>query len=255
MNTSRRIAVGIVGDYNAEYTSHLATDAALVHAAAASGIAVEPRWLSTEALAGRAERALADVDGVLCAPGVPYASMDGALQAIRYARENDVPLLATCGGFQYMAIEYARSVLGWSQAAHEEATPDASLLVVHRLPCSLVGFTRAHTLASGSRLARLYGERQPSEAYLSSFGLNPAHAADLAAAGLRLAGWDPDGEVRAIEVAEHPFYLGVLFIPQLSSSPGSPHPLIVGLLEAAAVAGGSGTTGRPNRDRGRTAAS
>ncbi len=239
MSTFRRITIGIVGDYNPEYTSHLATDLALLHAAESSGIAVDSSWLPTEALAGGAERALADVDGLLCTPGTPYASMDGALSAIRTAREDGIPLLGTCGGFQHMAIEYARSVLGWSQAAHEEATPAASLLVVHRLPRSLVGFTRAHTLASGSRLARIYGERQPSEAYLSNFGINPTHAAELAAGGLRPVGWDSDGEARAFEVAEHPFYLGTLFIPQLSSSPGSPHPLIVGLIEAAAVAGRS----------------
>src|SRR5262245_46012298 len=96
-----RIRIGIIGDYRPENASHQATDSALQHAGAGLGMTVEGEWLPTSDLPGApAKRSLSRFDGLLCAPGSPFASMDGALASIRYARENGRVFLGTCGGFQ-----------------------------------------------------------------------------------------------------------------------------------------------------------
>jgi len=91
-----RVTVGVVGDFNPASRSHRATDAALGHAARALGVAVSARWLPTDSLTGAgAEAKIETCDGVWIAPGSPYRSLDGALRAIRFARERDWPLVAT----------------------------------------------------------------------------------------------------------------------------------------------------------------
>lgn len=131
--------VGVIGDFDPAFPPHVATDAALRHAAERLGASVEVRWLATELLAeDDAARALA-ADALWCAPGSPYRSLEGALGAIRWARERDVPFLGTCGGFQHVVIEYARNVLGFADAQHAEYDPYASRLFVSELSCSLAG--------------------------------------------------------------------------------------------------------------------
>src|SRR5258706_8819212 len=140
MNSTIRI--GIIGDYREENTSHRATDAALQHAGAALGLTIEGEWLPTSELPGvAAKRSLSRFDGLLCAPGSPYASMDGALAAIRYARENNRVFLGTCVGFQHLVIEFARNVLNVTDAEHAETSPHAPMQFIDRLSCSLVGKT------------------------------------------------------------------------------------------------------------------
>jgi CTP synthase (UTP-ammonia lyase) len=102
---------------------------------------VELVWMGTKDLEPNAAATLAGIAGVWVAPGSPYQSLAGVLAAIRCARENEVPLLGTCGGFQHVVIEYARSVLGIADATHAEYDPYASHLFISRLACSLVGKT------------------------------------------------------------------------------------------------------------------
>lgn len=100
---TRMIKIAIVGDYNAGYQSHSATSDAVDHSSTALGLAVDHRWIGTDDLA-RPEGAtrLAEFGGFWIAPGSPYKSMSGALSAIRMARERQIPLLGTCGGFQHI---------------------------------------------------------------------------------------------------------------------------------------------------------
>jgi CTP synthase (UTP-ammonia lyase) len=133
-----------------------------------------------------------------------------------------------------MTIEFARNVLGISDAAHAETDPYASRLVVTPLTCSLVGSQLPVSVFAGSLAYSLCGPSL-TENYYCNFGLNPTYVSTLEAAGLRVAGVDPSGEVRILELAGHPFFMGTLFVPQARSTPAEPHPVVTGFV--AAVAG------------------
>ncbi len=168
-----------------------------------------------------------------CAPGSPYKSLDGALTGVRYARENKVPLLGTCGGFQHVILEYARNVMGIQEAAHAEYDPYASQLFIQPLSCSLKGQTLPIQIRSGTLAALAYGSTSIEERYYCNFGLNPACQQALQDAGLLISGWDEQQEARIVEIADHPFYLATLFVPQSRSPEGEPHPLIVAFVQSA----------------------
>ena len=118
------IRVGVVGDYDPGNETHRATDAAFVHASAAFGVPAMGTWTGTGPLAGGGTRLLEHFDCLLIAPGSPYVSTEGALAAIRYAREADVPVLGTCGGFQHIVLEVARDLLGYPDVGHAELDPE-----------------------------------------------------------------------------------------------------------------------------------
>jgi CTP synthase (UTP-ammonia lyase) len=130
-------------------------------------------------------------------------------------------------------IEYARHVLGFTDAQHAEYDPYASQLFISELSCSLVGRTMPVTLTTGSKAAALHGTTNIEERYYCDFGLNSDHQRTLHEGGLRVTGVDGDGEARVLEIPGHPFYLATLFVPQVRSTPERPHPLIVGFLRAA----------------------
>ena len=118
-------------------------------------------------------------------------------------------------------------------AQHAEYDPYGSRLFVTPLSCSLVGRTMSVTLTAGSKTGALYGTNHIREQYYCNFGLNPDYVEALNAGGLRVTGVDADGEVRALELPDHPFYIATLFVPQTRSTPERPHPLIVGFLHSA----------------------
>jgi hypothetical protein len=159
--------------------------------------------------------------------------MVGALQAIRFAREQGWPFLGTWGGFQHALVEYARNVLGIEDAEHEESAPTAPTLLVSKLADSLVGKTQKIKILAGSLVQRAYGRDEVSEQFACNYGLNPQFQDKVAKGQLKITGVDLYGEVRVFEVLDHPFYVATLFLPQISSAPGSPHPLIVAYLRAA----------------------
>jgi CTP synthase (UTP-ammonia lyase) len=225
--------IAIVGDFKPTNPSHLATQAAIGHAAAEGGSTVESNWIGTQEVAapGGLDR-LARVRGLWIAPASPYQSMDGALQAIRLARERKIALLGTCGGFQHIIVEYARNVWGIPDAEHAETAPDAARPVISRLACSLVGTLGTVQLKAGSRVARAYGQTQTQEQYLCNFGLNPEYMERLRASDLRIVGTDQNAAVRAVELADHPFFVGTLFLPQLRSTEAAPHPVILAFVRA-----------------------
>jgi CTP synthase (UTP-ammonia lyase) len=231
--------IAIVGDYNPHNETHVATDAAIGHAAAALACDVRAEWLGTSQLAGREAATLAAYDGIWIGPGSPYRSMDAALAAIRFARENSRPLIGTCGGFQHIVLEYGRNVLGFQDAQHAETDPYASTLFITKLPCSLAGKRLEIRLTPGSLAANLYGQQCVDERFYCNFGLNPEYQRELVAAGLRVTGVDEAGAARIVEIATHSFFLGTLFVPQALSTAEQPHPLVVGFIRQA---DGNGTS-------------
>lgn len=232
MKTTVRIA--LVGDHNPEITAHRAIPKALELAAGTTGWPVEPVWIATQALERDAEEQLSAYDGVWCVPGSPYASMDGALLASRFARERGRPFLGTCGGFQHALIEYARNVLGLLEADHAESNPAASMPLISPLACSLVEGKGTITLKEGSRISAIYGTTEIVEQYNCSFGFNPRYQARLEGRGMRLTGTDAAGEIRVVELAGHPFFIATLFQPERSALRGIAHPLVTAYVQAAA---------------------
>ncbi len=146
-------------------------------------------------------------------------------------------------------LECARNVLGMSDAAHPEyggSTPDDPLIIDERL-CSLVGERMAVRIVDDAT-RDIFGSDEAVERYYCRFALNEAHRARLAGGGLVVAGVDDaDGGARIMRRTDHPFFYLTLFVPQVASSPGAPHPLITAYLEAVlsgrASAGPEPTTG------------
>jgi CTP synthase (UTP-ammonia lyase) len=124
-------------------------------------------------------------------------------------------------------------VLGVAGAAHEESAPGAAHLLVSRLSCSVAGTRQRVQIVPGTLAHRIYGVGEVGEAYRCSYGLNPAYRARLVAGGIVVSGTGAGGEARIVELPRHPFFIATLFLPQLSSRPGAPHPLIDAFLAAA----------------------
>jgi CTP synthase (UTP-ammonia lyase) len=236
------VRVAIVGDFNRGKHSHWATEAALFHAGARLGVAVEPHWIPTPSLEppGEVQR-LANFDGVWGAPGSPYASMAGILNAIRYAREHDVPYLGTCAGFQYALIEFTRHVLGVRDADSAENQSGSENIVITPVYCETPGLELGKPRLAGPGIARpmpgtqlesLCGSDELAEEYFCSFETNVAFLPRWQEAGLRVAARGRDGELRALELGARRFFIATLFQPQLSSSFEHPHPIIEGFLKA-----------------------
>lgn len=159
-------------------------------------------WLVTPSIASG--EALAEYDAIWVVPGSPYRHPEGVFTAIRYARENSIPFLGTCGGFQHAVIEYARNVLGWQDAGHAE-TDSEGRMVIAPLSCSLVETSAVVELRANTLIARAYGRESIEEGYHCRYGVSSAFAAELEQGDLRVTGWDEEGEIRAVELVTHPF--------------------------------------------------
>jgi len=227
----RPLRIALVGDFDPQITAHQAIEASLRLASAAKP-SIEWDWLPTASLASSTS-AVSTHDGVWCVPGSPYRSEEGAIAAIRLARERDMPFLGSCGGCQHAILEYARDVLGLTEAQHAEQNPGASLPLISLLSCSLVEVGEEITLAPGSLMHRLYGVERVRETYHCRYGLNPALEHLLSGSELRITGRDPRGEARAFEMPGHRFFVLAQFQPERRGLTGQVHPLIAAFLRAA----------------------
>ncbi len=230
----RVVNIGLVGEYNTNVKSHRALPTALSMAAEQSGCDVQFEWLDTPQLAEDITVARR-FDGLWLTPNSPYASMEGALGLIRFAREEGIPFIGTCGGFQHVLIEYARNVLGIADAEHAESNPDASVLFVTPLVCALRDVKGPIYFRPGSRISRIYGVEETQEEYNCGFGLNPTYKALLEQSGVELTGWDIEGDSRVLELPanRHPFFIATLYQPERSALVGDSHPLITAFVQAA----------------------
>lgn len=237
------VRVGIVGDFDRRKHSHWATEAGLFHAAAQLGVRVEPRWVPTSSVSrAEAGRVLSSFHGIWGAPGSPYASTSGILSAIEYARGRKVPYLGTCGGCQYALIEFSRNVLGVHDADTAESNSGSENVVITPVYCSTatnapVGVPRlagpgVAQPQPGTMLEAVCGSGELAEEYFCSFELNLAFVPRWLAAGLVIGARGADGEVRAVELPDSPFFIATLFQPQLSSSYERPHPIVEAFLRA-----------------------
>ena len=222
-------SIAILGEYTPTFQPHVSTSAAIEHSRSASGVDVDGIWVSTDEID---ENLFQRFSGIWVAPASPYKNMDKTLWAICHARENGVPCFGTCGGFQHMIVEYARNVLHYRDAQHAEYDPYASTLFISRLDCALAGREMELKFESGSRAAEIYGSTSATEEYYCNFGVDPGKVELFENSGLRVSGSDSEGEVRVIELPDHPFYVGTLFVPQTRSTAARPHPLVTAFLRA-----------------------
>ncbi len=227
------IRIGLVGDYSPKVKAHIAIPQAITLASANLDLSVETSWLATHLLEQNTERVLSAYHALWCVPASPYESMEGALNAIRFARERKVPFLGTCGGSQHAIIEYARNVLHLTEADHAESNPAASLPLIAPLTCALVDEKDTIQFKPGSRIAQIYQRDEAIEEYHCSFGLNSDYHSIFEQSELRITGVDANGEARVFELAHHPFFIATLFQPERSAFLGVRHPLVVAFLGAA----------------------
>jgi CTP synthase (UTP-ammonia lyase) len=220
------IRIAVLGDRNLDYVTHRELDAAL---ALFPGWA-DGAWVATD---GEVDVMLDAADGVWVVPGTPYRDDDAVYAAIGRAREEGLPLLGTCGGFQYAVVELARSLAG-IDARHAETDPDADAPVVAPLACSLIGEERTVSCVPGTRLAAICGVEPFVGFHWCSYGLAGDFEESLAAAGVVVSARAPDAGVEGIELPSHPFFLATLFQPQVGALASRPlHPLIAAFLDAA----------------------
>lgn len=224
------LRIALVGDYNPDVLAHQAIPLAIDDAAAVLDITADYDWLATTELTSPED--LVGYDAIWLVPASPYINAQAAFIAARYARENSVPFLGTCGGFQHALIEYARNALGWQDAAHAE-TDTEGRMVIAPLTCSLVEQSDTIELRANTLIAKAYGLEEIEEGYHCNYGVSPEFAQELEKGDMRVTGWDAQGEIRAVELVTHPFFIATLFQHERAALAGRPAPLVHALLRAA----------------------
>jgi CTP synthase (UTP-ammonia lyase) len=226
---TQSVRVALVGDYRASAVAHQAIPPAVQLAAQHLNLNVTADWIATPEIN---IAALADYDAIWVVPGSPYQNDAGVFATIQWARENGKPFLGSCGGFQYAVIEYARNVLGWDDAAHAE-TDKEGRWVIAPLSCSLVEQRGEVTFKPDSRIALAYAALQSDEGYHCNFGVNPEFSQALETQHLQITSWDLAGDVRGIELNDHPFFIATLFQSERAALQNRLSPLVVAWLQAA----------------------
>jgi CTP synthase (UTP-ammonia lyase) len=226
-NMEKRIKIGLVGDFDKKIVNHLAINESVIHAKPHLHFELETTWVPTETIT---ENFLAqqNFNGFWVVPGSPYKNDEGVYKLIRWARENDFPLFGTCGGFQYMVVEYAKNVLGFRNAGHEESEPQVEQLVISKLACSLkateeeVMITDKH-----SWLFQTLQKEKITGRFNCSYGLNPKFQPLIDQYPMVFTAFSAGGEARALELKGHRFYAATLFQPPLESTAENPNPLLI----------------------------
>lgn len=232
---THRVTIGIVSKYGKEDV-YLSIKEALKHAGRALSTEVSILWLDAERVE---EAVLRECDGILIPGGFGVRGIEGKISAIKLAREERIPLLGLCLGFQLSVVEYARHVLGWSDACSSECDKGTEVITI--LPEQngvedLGGTMRLGdypvTIKPGTLAMRLYGAGEITERHRHRYEVEPGYIADLEAAGLVFSGnWGNRMEI--VEIPGHPFFLATQFHPEFRSRPTRPSPPFLGFVEAA----------------------
>ena len=229
----------VLGDFNPQFHTHLALNEAIHHLSKTVNHKVSFDWRATDKFDFRQELS-SKYAGLWIAPGSPYRDMDNVIHAIRFARENNIPTLGNCGGFQHMIIEFARNACGLLDADSEENHPDGKELIISKLSCSLVGQAEEITIAESTLLHSLVGKRNIVGKYHCSYALNPKYIPILEGqvpfrglrGNMKMTATNNDGDIRAFEIESHPFFLGTLFQPALTSTMNEPDPILLGFVNS-----------------------
>jgi CTP synthase (UTP-ammonia lyase) len=227
--------IALVGDRSQSVRAHARIPMLLDALRRREGVVLDPYWIPSE---DAEAAALNRFDGIWIVPGSPYRSAEGAILAARVARERGIPFLGTCGGFQHAVLMLARDLCGIGDAAHAEYGAGGELVVV-ALECSLVGHEGAIHYAPGSLAQRVMGVERSVERYHCSYGIDRSYVDRLAEHGVRFSAHDDPGDVRVLELPEHPFFLATLFQPELAGDGTRAHPVVRAFAGAAASYAGA----------------
>ena len=243
-NPQHEITIAVVGKYCEHRDAYKSIYEALDHGGIAHCARVRVQRIHSQQIEREgAEGVLSGVDGILVPGGFGERGIEGKIEAIRFARQQAVPLLGICLGMQCAVIEFARNVLGLAGAHSTEfdsSTPhpvicllDEQRNVTDKGGTMRLGAHRA-VLAPDSRAAECYGTTEISERHRHRYEFNNAYRQHFAAAGMRIAGTSPDGVlVEIVELVDHPWFVAVQFHPEFKSQPIRPHPLFAGFVGAA----------------------
>ena len=238
------ITVALVGKYVELQDAYKSILESFIHAGAANRCKVKVVPVHSEYLTeDNVEEKLAGMDGILIAPGFGERGLEGKIKAVRYARERGVPFFGICLGMQMAVVEFARDVLGLKDAMTTEVeanTPNPVIdLMADQKTTTIKGGTMRLgayqcEIDEGSLAYRIYRKPLISERHRHRYELNNDYVTRLNEAGMRTSGRNPEtGLVEIVEIAEHPFFIGVQFHPEYKSTPENPQPIFVAFVKAA----------------------
>jgi len=243
-NPKECVKIALVGKYVGLRDAYLSVAEALKHGGILCDSAVEIKWIDSEQInQDSVDRLLGDVDGVIVPGGFGTRGIEGKILAAGYARTNNIPYLGICLGMQVAVIEYARNVLGYSDANSSEFDPTTMHAVIDLMPDQRHVTQRGGTMRLGkypcvldinSKVYQFYGEELIYERHRHCYEFNNDYRAEFEKSGMLLAGISPDKHiVEMVELNGHPWFVGCQFHPEFKSRPNRPHPLFRGLIDAA----------------------
>ena len=238
------VEIGLVGKYVDLVESYKSLNEALIHGGIGNECRVNLHHIDSEEIEKRGAIALlAEMDGILVAPGFGSRGIQGKIDAVRYAREEGVPFFGICLGMQVAVIEFARNVAGLRGANSTEFDPSPAFPVVDFLPEQRTVTDKGATmrlgaypcvLAAGSKAAAAYGASEISERHRHRYEVNNDFREALTSHGMLISGVSPDRRlVEMVELPQHPYFVGCQFHPEFRSRPQQPHPLFQSFIAAA----------------------
>lgn len=242
-NPKKTVEIALVGKYVSLQDSYISIAEAFKHAGADLETEVKVRWVySGDITEDNIKDTLKGVNGILVAPGFGDRGIEGKVLTAKYARENKIPMLGICLGMQIMTVEFARNVLGHTKANSVEfdtATPDPviSLMEEQKNVIDKGGTMRLGawkcSLKNGSKLFDIYGSKNISERHRHRYEFNSDYLQEFEKNGFLATGTNPEtGLVEALELPDHPFYVGVQYHPEYKSTVATPHPLFRAFIKA-----------------------
>ena len=242
-NRNKKVTIGLVGKYVQLHDAYLSVAEALRHAGYVYGARVQIKWIDSETVNDKnAAETLAGCDGILVPGGFGNRGIEGMISTARYARTNNVPYLGICLGMQIAVIEFARSVLGLTDANSGEFDENSNHKVIDFMPDQNSEINKGGTMrlgaypckiAAGTKMAECYKADEIKERHRHRYEFNNDYRSDMTAKGLVISGTSPDNHiVETVEVPENDFYVGVQFHPEFKSRPNKAHPLFMGLVKA-----------------------
>jgi CTP synthase len=237
------VKIGLVGKYIELKDSYKSIAESFIHAGVANECQVELKWIHAEALEEEADSKLEGLDGILVAPGFGKRGIEGKVQAARFARENKVPFLGICLGMQCAVIEYGRNVLGLEDSNSTEIYAETKSPVIFLMEdqkniTDMGGTMRLGAypckLKPGTKIHEAYGKaKEISERHRHRYEFNNAYLETYEKSGMIASGINPKSElVEAVEIPDHPWFVGVQFHPEYKSTVLSPHPLFTAFVKA-----------------------
>ncbi len=241
----KKVEIALVGKYTQLHDAYLSVVEALHHGGIENRTEVSIRWVDSEELEkSDCETMLSGIDGMIIPGGFGNRGTEGMILAAQYARENRIPYLGICLGMQMAMIEFARHVIGYTDANSSELAPDTAHPVIDLMPeqknvTDLGGTMRLGAypciLKKDSKAYQLYGREQIFERHRHRYEVNNEYRDVYEAKGMELSGVSPDGHiVEMIELKDHPYYVATQAHPEFKSRPNHAHPLFAGLVKAAA---------------------